>query len=153
MPDIVINFPDNRHLVIDAKMSLGAYEQYARADSEGARESALRGHLLSVRTHIKKLSDKDYQSLYSLNSLDFVLMFIPVEPAFMLAIMSDRELYMDAWHRNIVLVSPSTLLATLRVVSDIWRREHGIAGNFEPAGPSHLQAAISAPRRDRRLEF
>jgi DNA recombination protein RmuC len=123
-PDIVINFPDNRHLVIDAKMSLGAYEQYARADSEGARESALRGHLLSVRTHIKKLSDKDYQSLYSLNSLDFVLMFIPVEPAFMLAIMSDRELYMDAWHRNIVLVSPSTLLATLRVVSDIWRREH-----------------------------
>ena len=111
-------------MVIDAKVSLTAYEQYASAESDDERQAALRAHLTSIRNHIKRLSEKNYQSLYGLSSLDFVLMFIPVDPAFMLAVQNDRGLYMDALNKNIVLVGPTTLIATLRVIANIWRREH-----------------------------
>ncbi len=122
-PDVVIHLPEERRLVVDAKVSLIAYERYANAEDEAARASQLRQHLDSVRAHLRGLSDKHYQNLYGLHSLDFVLMFMPVEPAFMLAVTHDGELFMDAWRRNVLLVSPSTLLFVLRTVSHLWRQE------------------------------
>ncbi len=122
-PDVVVHLPEDRHLIIDAKMSLTAYEQHANADTDIQREAALRRHIDSVRAHIKELADKNYQQLYGIQSLDFVLMFIPVEPAFMLAISHDSELWQDAWKRNVLMVSPSTLLFVVRTVAHLWRQE------------------------------
>ncbi|HNO13862.1 MAG: DNA recombination protein RmuC [Candidatus Accumulibacter phosphatis] len=122
-PDVVLHLPEDRHLVVDAKASLTAYEDYASAEDEGDRQAAIKRHLDSVRTHIKGLSDRNYQLLYGLKSLDFVLMFVPIEPAFMLAVTHDRELFMDAWQRNVLLVSPSTLLFVVRTVAHLWRQE------------------------------
>lgn len=122
-PDVVLHLPEDRHLVIDAKATLVAYEDYASAEDDKQREVALKRHLDAVRTHIKGLSDKNYQDLYGLKSLDFVLMFIPIEPAFMLAVTHDRELFMDAWNKNVLLVSPSTLLFVVRTVASLWRQE------------------------------
>lgn len=122
-PDVVVHLPEERHLIVDAKVSLTAYEEHANAESEHQREAALKRHLDSVRAHIKELSEKNYQQLYGLKSLDFVLMFIPVEPAFMLAISHDSELWQDAWKKNVLLVSPSTLLFVVRTVAHLWRQE------------------------------
>src|SRR5574343_1533661 len=122
-PDVVVHLPEDRHLVIDAKATLIAYEDYANAEDEKHRDAALKRHLDAVRTHIKGLSDKNYQDLYGLKSLDFVLMFIPIEPAFMLAVTHDRDLFMDAWNKNVLLVSPSTLLFVVRTVASLWRQE------------------------------
>lgn len=122
-PDVVVHLPEERHLVVDAKVSLTAYEDFATAEEEGDRQSATKRHLDSVRSHIKGLSDKNYQALYGLKSLDFVLMFVPIEPAFMLAVTHDRELFMDAWKKNVLLVSPSTLLFVVRTVAHLWRQE------------------------------
>ena len=122
-PDVVIHLPENRHLVIDAKASLLAYEEWAHADDEAVRAGAQRRHLDSVRQHIKGLAERNYQQLYALQSLDFVLMFVPIEPAFMLAVTADNQLYSDAWNRNVLLVSPSTLLFVLRTVAHLWRQE------------------------------
>ncbi|GAB4241424.1 MAG: DNA recombination protein RmuC [Deltaproteobacteria bacterium] len=122
-PDVVIRLPEDRNLVVDAKVSLNAYEDYAAAEDEESRQSAVKRHLDSVRNHIRGLSGKSYQSLYGLKSLDFVLMFVPVEPAFLLAVASDRDLFMDAWKRNVLLVSPSTLLFVVRTVAHLWRQE------------------------------
>ena len=122
-PDVVVHLPEDRHLVIDAKATLVAYEDYANAEDDKHREAALKRHLDAVRSHIKGLSDKNYQDLYGLKSLDFVLMFVPIEPAFMLAVTHDRELYMDAWNKNVLLVSPSTLLFVVRTVANLWRQE------------------------------
>lgn len=122
-PDVVIHLPEGKHLIIDAKMSLNAYLDYANSDDETVRDASVKRHLDSVRTHIKGLSDKNYQELYGLKSLDFVLMFIPVEPAFMLATSHDAELWQDAWKRNVLLVSPSTLLFVVRTVAHLWRQE------------------------------
>ncbi|MDP2144316.1 MAG: DNA recombination protein RmuC [Gallionella sp.] len=122
-PDVVVHLPEERHLIVDAKVSLTAYEEHANAETEQQREAALRRHLDSVRAHIKELSEKNYQQLYGLKSLDFVLMFIPVEPAFMLAISHDSELWQDAWKKNVLLVSPSTLLFVVRTVAHLWRQE------------------------------
>ncbi len=122
-PDVVLHLPEDRHLVIDAKATLVAYEDYANTEDDKHREAALKRHLDAVRAHIKGLSDKNYQDLYGLKSLDFVLMFIPIEPAFMLAVTHDRELFMDAWNKNVLLVSPSTLLFVVRTVASLWRQE------------------------------
>ena len=122
-PDVVIHLPEERHLVVDAKVSLLAYEECVRAASDEERHAAQRRHLASVRTHIDGLSGKRYQDLYGLKSLDFVLMFVPIEPAFMLAVSSDERLFMDAWARNVLLVSPSTLLFVVRTVAHLWRQE------------------------------
>ena len=122
-PDVVLHLPEDRHLVIDAKATLVAYEDYANAEDEKHRDVALKRHLDAVRAHIKGLSDKNYQDLYGIKSLDFVLMFIPIEPAFMLAVTHDRELFMDAWNKNVLLVSPSTLLFVVRTVASLWRQE------------------------------
>lgn len=122
-PDVVVHLPEDRHLVVDAKVSLTAYEEFASAEDEGDRQGAIKRHLDSIRAHIKGLSDKNYQALYGLKSLDFVLMFVPIEPAFMLAVTHDRELFMDAWQKNVLLVSPSTLLFVVRTVAHLWRQE------------------------------
>ena len=122
-PDVVLHLPEDRHLVIDAKATLVAYEDYANAEDDKHRDVALKRHLDAVRTHIKGLSEKNYQDLYGIKSLDFVLMFIPIEPAFMLAVTHDRELFMDAWNKNVLLVSPSTLLFVVRTVASLWRQE------------------------------
>jgi DNA recombination protein RmuC len=123
LPDVVIHLPAERNLVVDAKVSLLAYEEFMQAEEEPARINARKRHLDSVRTHIRGLSERNYQTLYGLKSLDFVLLFVPIEPAFMLAITGDRELFMDAWKRNVLLVSPSTLLFVVRTVAHLWRQE------------------------------
>lgn len=122
-PDVVIHLPEDKHLVVDAKVSLNAYEEYANSETDQQRDAAVKRHLESVRGHIRELSDKNYQQLYGIRSLDFVLMFIPIEPAFMLAISSEADLWQDAWKKNVLLVSPSTLLFVVRTVAHLWRQE------------------------------
>jgi DNA recombination protein RmuC len=122
-PDVVIHLPGERHIVIDAKVSLTAYEAHANAETDPARNAALSEHLRSVRAHIKGLTEKNYQTLYGLKSLDFVIMFMPIEPAFMLALSGDDKLWQQAWQKNLLLVSPSTLLFVLRTVAYLWRQE------------------------------
>ena len=122
-PDVVIHLPENRHLVVDAKVSLIAYEAFANAEDDLQRAAAQRRHIESVRQHIKGLAERNYQQLHGLQSLDFVLMFVPIEPAFMLAVTSDNQLYSDAWNKNVLLVSPSTLLFVVRTVAHLWRQE------------------------------
>jgi DNA recombination protein RmuC len=123
LPDVILHLPEGRSLVIDSKVSLVAYEEFAVTENELERTAAGKRHMESIRGHIKGLSGKNYQSLYSLNSLDFVLLFVPIEPAFMLAVASDRDLFMEAWNRNVLLVSPSTLLFVVRTVAHLWRQE------------------------------
>jgi DNA recombination protein RmuC len=121
MPDVVIHLPEGKNLIIDAKVSLTAYEKAVNAASDGLRASALREHVLSVRRHVEELAKKDYPGLKSLQSPDFVLMFVPVEPALHLALQEDPSLYGDAFEKNVVLVSSSTLLVALRAVESVWR--------------------------------
>lgn len=123
-PDIVIDLPDNKHIVVDSKVSLTAYERLVNADNDESRQQYLKEHLASIRNHIKSLSDKAYQSAKGIHSPDFVLLFLPIESSFGVALSSDVELYNFAWSRNIVIVSPSTLLATLRTISSVWKQEH-----------------------------
>lgn len=123
-PDVIVNLPENKSIVIDSKVSLIAYERYVSSEDENEKEKALRDHIISIRSHLKSLSSKNYQSLYQLNSLDFVLMFMPIEPAFALAVQQDASLFNEAFEKNIVIVSPSTLLATLRTIASIWRQEN-----------------------------
>jgi len=122
-PDAIVNLPQDRNLVIDSKVSLVAYEELCSRESDEDRAEALSRHLVSVRAHITALAGKNYQALYQLKSLDCVLMFVPIEPAFMLAVTNDKELFMDAWRQNVLLVSPSTLLFVIRMVAYLWRQE------------------------------
>lgn len=122
-PDILIKLPEDKTIVIDSKVSLIAYEKYSSSENDNERMSALREHILSIRNHIKGLSSKNYQNLYQIRSLDFVLMFLPIEPAFSLAVQYDAAIFNEAFEKNIVIVSPSTLLATLRTIASIWRQE------------------------------
>jgi len=123
-PDVIVSLPENKSVIIDSKVSLIAYEKCISAEDDIERQLSLKEHIASIRNHIRNLSSKNYQSLYQLESLDFVLMFMPIEPAFALAVQNDAELFNDAFDKNIVIVSPSTLLATLRTVASIWRQEN-----------------------------
>ncbi|RUM67996.1 MAG: DNA recombination protein RmuC [Sulfurospirillum sp.] len=123
-PDVIIHLPDKKDVVIDSKVSLKAYEQYHSATEEEARERHLKAHLDSLYIHIKQLSKKRYEMLEGVTTLDFVLLFIPIEAAFMTAIEADRELYEKAYRKNIIIVSPSTLLAVLRTIEHSWRYEY-----------------------------
>lgn len=123
-PDVIVRLPQGKDVVIDAKMTLVAYERYFNADDEYTRESALQEHIASVRSHIRQLGRKDYQQLPGLRSLDYVLMFIPVEPAFLVALDRQPELITEALKNNIMLVSPTTLLVALRTIANLWRYEH-----------------------------
>ncbi len=122
-PDVIIDLPGNKSLVVDSKVSLVAYERFASAEGEEEKTLAIREHVASVRKHIKDLSEKNYQKIYQLNTLDFILLFMPIEPAFSAALQNDRELFNFAFDRNIVIVSPTTLLATLRTVDNFWKQE------------------------------
>ncbi len=123
-PDVIVNLPNEKQVVIDSKMALVAYERYFHAESDVERDKALGEHLLAIRAHIKGLSKKDYQQLQGIRTLDYVLMFIPVEPAFQLAIQADPALVKDAMEQNIIIVSPTTLLVALRTVDNLWRNEY-----------------------------
>jgi len=123
-PDVIIDLPENKHLIIDSKFSLLAYEEFVNAEDKLTKEQALKKHKDSLRNHIKTLYEKNYSSASQLNSPDFVLMFIPVEASFAVSVESDNELFAFAWERKIVPVSPSTLLATLKTISSIWRQEN-----------------------------
>ena len=122
-PDVLIQLPGDKQVIVDAKVSLTAYQQYIAADDEQIRQQALKQHLQSLRSHLKGLSGKDYKRLEGLHSLDFVLLFVPIEAAFSAALQADPELFQDAFEQHIVIVSPTTLLATLRVIDSLWRQE------------------------------
>jgi DNA recombination protein RmuC len=122
-PDVILDLPDDKHLVIDAKVSLVAYERLVSAETDAERDIHIKQHILSIKAHIHGLSGKNYQDLYQINSPDFVLLFIPIESSFALAVQKDAELFNYAWDRKVVIVSPSTLLATLRTIASLWKQE------------------------------
>ncbi|SNX28931.1 DNA recombination protein RmuC [Polynucleobacter meluiroseus] len=123
-PDIVVKLPEGRSLVVDSKVSITAYARHAETSDPAIAEQELAAHIQSLKQHIQGLSGKNYSSLYGLGSVDFVLMFVPIEPAFLLALKTAPNLYQEALAKNIVLVCPSTLMATLRTVAHVWRQEH-----------------------------
>ena len=135
-PDAIIYLPDKKHIVVDAKVSLVAYESFVNAPTDEERERNLQAHVISVKNHIKGLSEKNYQSLGQLDTPDFVLLFMPIESSFSLAVQADNELFNYAWERKIVIVSPSTLLATLRTIASIWKQERQTRNALEIAKQS-----------------
>ncbi|WP_079738776.1 DNA recombination protein RmuC [Polaribacter sp. KT 15] len=123
LPDVVIHLPNNKKMIIDSKVSLVAYEQYVNEEDESLRQTFLKEHVNSLKRHITQLSDKKYEDIYKIASPDFVLLFIPIEPAFAIALNEDTHLYNKAFDKNIVIVTPSTLLATLRTIDTMWNNE------------------------------
>ena len=122
-PDVIVHLPEDKDIIIDSKVSLVAYERYCSTDDDEERSAALKQHTEAVRSHIKALSDKDYSGLKGLRSLDFVLLFMPIEAAFIAAFQADERLFSDAFEHKIIVVTPTTLLATLRTIENIWRYE------------------------------
>ncbi len=122
LPDVVLHLPDNKRMIIDSKVSLTDYERYVNSDDDD-RPQFLKAHVNSIKKHVDQLSDKKYEDLYDIESPDFVLMFIPIEPAFAIAVNDDNSLYIKAFEKNIVIVTPSTLLATLRTIDTMWNNE------------------------------
>ena len=137
-PDFIINLPDNKHLIIDSKVSLKAYEQYFNAADKAQKATFLNLHIESIKSHIRDLASKNYTQLYQINTPDYLLMFIPIEPAFTAALQKSPSLYTDALERNVVLVTTSTLLATMRTVSFIWKQEKQKRNVLEIARQSGL---------------
>jgi len=132
-PDVIIDLPDEKHLIIDAKISLVAYERMMSAEIEEEKLVNLKQHLFSVKAHIDGLAGKNYQNLYQINSPDFVLLFMPIESSFSVTVQADNELFNYAWDRKVVIVSPTTLLATLRTISSIWKVDRQNKNVFEIA--------------------
>jgi DNA recombination protein RmuC len=122
-PDVIINLPDNKKMIVDAKVSLTAYEQYVNADDEKDKNKYLKEHISSLNRHVDQLSEKKYEDIYEIESPDFVLLFVPIEPAFAIALNNDNQLYNKAFEKNIVIVTPTTLLATLRTIDSMWQNE------------------------------
>ncbi|MFD1293919.1 DNA recombination protein RmuC [Lutibacter holmesii] len=123
LPDVVIHLPDEKKMIIDSKVSLTAYEQFVNSDDENEKAQLLKEHVSSLKRHIEQLSEKKYEDIYKIDSPDFVLLFIPIEPAFAAALTSDNQLYNKAFEKNIVIVTPTTLLATLRTIDSMWNNE------------------------------
>jgi len=132
-PDVIVNLPDNKHVIIDSKVSLVAYERMSSATNDEDYNIALKEHLLSLKKHVRELADKNYQNSVGVNTPDFVLLFIPIEASFSVAVQADQTLFADAWDRKIVIVSPTTLLATLRTVASIWKQENQTKNALEIA--------------------
>ncbi len=122
-PDVIIRLPEEKNVIVDSKVSLVAYERFANSEDLDEQQAALKQHLLSIKQHVKGLSEKNYQNLYGVDGLDFVLLFIPIEGAFTAAVQADNALFQDAFDKNVVIVSTSTLLATLRTIASIWKQE------------------------------
>jgi DNA recombination protein RmuC len=135
-PDVIVKLPEDKHVIIDAKVTLVAYERFVNSDVEEDRKNQLAQHVQAVRRHIKQLSEKEYQKLREQEGLDFVLLFIPIEPAFSLALQFDNEIFIDALDKNIVIVSPTTLIATLRTIASIWKNEYQSRNAIEIARQS-----------------
>tara|TARA_R110002073_G_scaffold2938_4_gene19281 strand:+ start:42916 stop:44238 length:1323 start_codon:yes stop_codon:yes gene_type:complete len=123
-PDVIVRLPDNKDVIIDSKVSLVAWERYCTSEDDVEKKQALDQHVLSLRNHVRGLSEKRYEEIDALRSLDFVLLFVPIEAAFLTALSGDDGLYNDAYARNIIIVSPTTLLVTLRTINNIWRNEY-----------------------------
>ena len=123
-PDVIVHLPDEKRVIIDSKVSLVAYEKFSSAEDNEERNAHLKQHIVSIKAHVKGLSDKKYQNLYGIDGLDFVLLFIPIEGAFSAALQADNGLFQEAFDKNVVLVSTSTLLATLKTIASIWKQEH-----------------------------
>jgi DNA recombination protein RmuC len=123
-PDVIVKLPENKNIIIDSKVSLVAYERFVSEQDEMAKANHLKEHIQSIKNHIKGLSEKNYQDLHKVGSLDFVLLFVPIESAFALGIQNESKLFTDAFEKNIMLVSPSTLLLALRTIANIWRTEY-----------------------------
>lgn len=132
-PDVVINLPDGKKMIVDSKVSLTAYEKYINEESEDLKMTFLKEHVNSIRRHVEQLSSKNYHDLYQIESPDFVLLFIPMEPAFAMALNEDNTLYNKAFEKNIVIVTPSTLLATLRTIDSMWSNQKQQENAFEIA--------------------
>ena len=132
-PDVVINLPDGKKMIVDSKVSLTAYEKYINEEDDVLKISFLKEHVNSIKRHVEQLGDKNYQDLYQIESPDFVLLFIPMEPAFALALNEDTALYNKAFQKNIVIVTPSTLLATLRTIDSMWTNQKQQENAFEIA--------------------
>jgi len=122
-PDVVINLPDKKHLVIDAKVSLVAYERWCSSENADDKRQHLKDHMASIKQHVSELAQKNYQDLYQVSAPDYVLMFVPLDPALILALQTDPSLFMEAFDRGVFLVCPATLLFALRTVANLWRRE------------------------------
>jgi len=132
-PDVVINLPDGKKMIVDSKVSLTAYERYVNEDDDDAKDSFLKEHVNSIKRHVEQLGGKNYQDLYQIESPDFVLLFIPMEPAFAIALNEDNTLYNKAFEKNIVIVTPSTLLATLRTIDSMWTNQKQQENAYEIA--------------------
>ena len=132
-PDVVINLPDGKKMVVDSKVSLTGYEKYINEEDEALKNTYLKEHVNSIRRHVDQLGEKNYHDLYQIESPDFVLLFIPIEPAFAIALNEDTALYNKAFERNIVIVTPSTLLATLRTIDSMWANQKQQENAFEIA--------------------
>ena len=135
-PDYLVMLPDKRHIIIDSKVSLLAYENFVNSDDESARPKFLKAHLESMKNHVKLLSEKNYFSSLEFNTPDFVLMFVPIESSFSVALQADQELFNFAWERRIVIVSPTTLLATMRTVASMWKMDKQSQHAFQIAEES-----------------
>jgi DNA recombination protein RmuC len=135
-PDVIVRLPGNRHVIIDAKVSLTAYERYTSTEQEEQRQKHLKEHLLSVRNHIQELSGKSYQDAAQIQSPDFVMMFMPVEPAYMLAIQADQDIWNYAYEKRILLISPTNLLVSLKMIASLWRQEYQAKNVMEIARQS-----------------
>jgi len=122
-PDVIIRLPENRHVVVDSKVSLTAYNSFVNAQTEAEKATALKAHLISIRQHMKGLAEKNYQNI-SDNGLDFIIMFIPIEPAYILAIQSEKSLYEEALEKRIVFVSPTLLIPSLQLIKNVWKQEY-----------------------------
>lgn len=133
LPDVVINLPDGKKMVIDSKVSLNSYEKYINEEEEILKNTYLKEHVSSIKRHVEQLGNKNYQNLYQMESPDFVLLFIPIEPAFAIALNEDTHLYNKAFEKNIVIVTPSTLLATLRTIDSMWTNQKQQENAFEIA--------------------
>ena len=132
-PDVVINLPDGKKMIVDSKVSLTAYEKHINEEDDSLKNGYLKEHVNSIKRHVEQLGDKNYQDLYQIESPDFVLLFIPMEPAFALALNEDTTLYNKAFEKNIVIVTPSTLLATLRTIDSMWTNQKQQENAFEIA--------------------
>lgn len=133
MPDVVIHLPDNKKMIIDSKVSLTAYERYVNEDDSALKNTYLKEHITSLKRHIDQLSEKNYHDLYRMESPDFILLFIPIEPAFAIAVNHENNLYNKAFEKNIVIVTPSTLLATLRTIDSMWTNQKQQENAYEIA--------------------
>ena len=151
-PDVIINLPEGKHIIVDAKVSLNAYNDYINADDDGAKAQFLKQHVDAIRNHIKGLAAKAYQQLPKLHSPDFVFMFMPIEPAFIAAFQHDEKLFMDAFDQRIVVVTPTTLLASLRTVESLWsieRRGKSADELAEQAGKVYDRLRIVVEKMDK----